>query len=294
MQITRVFNNNVVLAVDDAGREVVLLGRGLGFQATPGDEVTADRINKRFVPGGSTSAERLVALIDEIPPEDLELSEEIVTAARQTLGEHITDAVTVPLADHLSIALRRATEGVAELDYPLRWEVQHLYPAEARFGREALRIVEHRRAIRLPDVESVPIALHFVNAQFGAMDLDTTLRMTELLRETLEVVHATFGLTIDENAVPVGRFVTHLRYLFHRQQQPTTFAGTVDPVLDAIRLSHPREHGCALRLADLLRERFGWGIGEEEILYLTLHVARMTTESRSSPATPARDPETEG
>jgi beta-glucoside operon transcriptional antiterminator len=95
------------------------------------------------------------------------------------------------------------------------------------------------------------------------------------------------------DALPVGRFVTHLRYLFHRQQHPSTVPGEVDSVLDAIRLSHPREHVCAVRLAELLRERFGWDIGDEEVLFLTLHVARMTSEARSSPSASAPPPDTE-
>lgn len=155
--------------MDDRDREVVLLGRGLGYKAAAGDRVVHTNVERTFVPGGSTSAERLVALLNEIPAEDLELTEEIVAAARQTLGQHVTDALIVPLADHLSTALRRAADGETELEYPLQWEVRHLYPAEAMFGREALRMVERRRGIRLPDVEAVPIALHLVNAQFGAM-----------------------------------------------------------------------------------------------------------------------------
>ena len=44
MKILRVFNNNVVLAKDGA-REVIVTGRGLGFQAKPGqrvDDATAE------------------------------------------------------------------------------------------------------------------------------------------------------------------------------------------------------------------------------------------------------------
>ncbi|HBX81690.1 MAG TPA: transcription antiterminator BglG, partial [Propionibacteriaceae bacterium] len=39
MYILRVFNTNVVLARDGGGREVVLTGRGLGYQARPGQQV---------------------------------------------------------------------------------------------------------------------------------------------------------------------------------------------------------------------------------------------------------------
>lgn len=39
MKILQVFNNNVVLAVDELGRDVVLTGRGLGFKRRRGDTV---------------------------------------------------------------------------------------------------------------------------------------------------------------------------------------------------------------------------------------------------------------
>ncbi len=279
MRITKVFNNNVVLAVDARGRELVLSGRGLGFKVAPGAEVESNRVEKTFIAGGSTSAERLAAFVDEIPMEDIEVTEEILAAAREALGLHVTDALLVPLADHVSFALQRARQGVAEIEYPLRWEVQHLYPAEAAFALEALRIIERRRGVRLPELEAVPVALHLVNAQFGSPDVGTTARMTEVLRDILDVVRAEFEIDIDEASVPVARFVTHLRYLFNRQGQGVRSPDVGALLIDAMRTTHPREHACAIRAADLLATRFGWDIGGEEVLYLALHVARLTADA---------------
>lgn len=45
MEILRVFNNNVVLAKGGDGGEVILTGRGLGFQAKPGQ--TGRRVESR-------------------------------------------------------------------------------------------------------------------------------------------------------------------------------------------------------------------------------------------------------
>ncbi|SPF67112.1 CAT RNA binding domain [Propionibacterium ruminifibrarum] len=39
MEVLRVFNNNVVLARDELGREVVVTGRGVGFKKKSGDPV---------------------------------------------------------------------------------------------------------------------------------------------------------------------------------------------------------------------------------------------------------------
>lgn len=36
MKVTKQLNNNIVIASDDQGREVVLMGKGIGFGCRPG------------------------------------------------------------------------------------------------------------------------------------------------------------------------------------------------------------------------------------------------------------------
>lgn len=48
MQIQKVLNNNVVVALDENGAETVLMGRGLGFGCRPGGEVCQAKVEKRF------------------------------------------------------------------------------------------------------------------------------------------------------------------------------------------------------------------------------------------------------
>lgn len=276
MKVVKVFNNNVVLGVDDRGVEVVLLGRGLGFGAAPGADVDGAKVERRFVPSGTTTAERIAAFVDEIPPEDIALTERVVEAARAALGDHVTEHVLVPMADHISFALRRAREGVEPIEYPMRWEVQHLYPAEVAFARQALDLIAAERGVRLPDVETVPLALHLVNAQLGAGDLASTVRMTEVLGQVLGLIREDYGLDIDDESVEVARFVTHLRYLFVREQRGKALAEHRGALHEAVRSARPREWACAERVAALLTERFGWAVTDDEVLYLTIHVSRLT------------------
>lgn len=276
MKVLKVFNNNVVLGIDDHDVEVVLLGRGIGFRAYPGSEVDPERVERRFVPSGSASAERIASLAGEIPLADLELTERVVTLARGRLRGELADHVLLPLADHLSFALRRAADGGGEIDYPLRWEVQHLYPEEVAVAREALDLVSAERGVRLPAVEAVPLALHLVNAQFGGVgDLAATVKMTEVLREALAIIGEEYGVQIDENSVDVARFVTHLRYLFLRERTGAKLRQTPAELHAALRSSRPREYTSAGRISELLAERFGWEVSTDEILYLALHVSRL-------------------
>ena len=49
MDVLRVFNNNVVLA-KDGNSEVILTGRGIGFQAKPGQHIDDTKIVRRSFP----------------------------------------------------------------------------------------------------------------------------------------------------------------------------------------------------------------------------------------------------
>ncbi|MGL5686430.1 MAG: CAT RNA binding domain-containing protein [Vagococcus fluvialis] len=49
MQIVKVMNNSLVLALDETGRECVLMGKGIGFNQAIGNPVTEEDIEKTFL-----------------------------------------------------------------------------------------------------------------------------------------------------------------------------------------------------------------------------------------------------
>ncbi|MCV2394453.1 PRD domain-containing protein [Actinotalea sp. M2MS4P-6] len=278
--VKRVFNNSVVLAADPTGAEQVLLGRGIGFHVRPGEPVDPTLVDKVFVLQERGSAERLAALLSDLSLVEIEAAQEVLREAREALGDHISDHVFLPLADHVVYAVRRARDGQPAIDYQLRWEVQHLYPAEVEFSRRALDLIHERLGVRLPDAEAVPMALHFVNAQFGSTDIGGTIRMTEVLAEILGQLATELGVEVDEDSLDVARFVSHLRYLFMRGRTGAELAATPPGVVEAVRSAQPLEHAAAVGIARLLQDRFGWPATDEETLYLTLHVARLRASGR--------------
>lgn len=49
MIIEKVYNNNVIQVTDDQGQELIVMGRGLGFQKKAGDAIDTSLIEKVFV-----------------------------------------------------------------------------------------------------------------------------------------------------------------------------------------------------------------------------------------------------
>lgn len=49
MEINRILNNNVVIIVNQEGKEQVVCGKGIAFKKKIGDSIEEDKINKVFV-----------------------------------------------------------------------------------------------------------------------------------------------------------------------------------------------------------------------------------------------------
>ena len=127
MELLRVFNNNVVLARRHDGVEVILTGRGLGFQTKPGQTVDESKIVKIFVPSDGRDPDHIGQLLAEIPPEHIQM---VLSAMREARIEDTASVILVlSLADHLGFALARARIGQV-IEYPLTAEVVSLYPDE--------------------------------------------------------------------------------------------------------------------------------------------------------------------
>lgn len=280
VEILRVFNNNVVLARTDAGSDVILTGRGLGFQARPGDTVDQEKVVRVFVPEDGRDPDNFGALISAIPPELLLLADQALAASDAGSGRRASSTTVVGLADHISFALERLRQGI-EIEYPLRAEVAHLYPAELATAGRVLELVNARLDVPLPPEEAVPIALHLVNAGFATGDLSQTYRMTGVFAQLFDVLEQTYSRPFDRDTVNAARFITHLRYFFVRAHTGRQLDDGAGRLGTAIRGAYPEAYSTALKLQAVLELRLGQPLTEDEVTYLTLHVARMVDEVRA-------------
>lgn len=279
MEILRVFNNNVVLARNGAGGEIILTGRGLGFQARPGQKVDGTKVVRVFVPEDGRDADNFGALVAAIPPEHLLLADQALEIARTDMAAPLSSTTVVGLADHLSFAIKRLRQGI-DIEYPLRAEVAHLYPDELRVAQ---RVLDHANAHLeqpLPEAEAVPIALHLVNAGFATGDLSYTYQMTGVFAQLFEVLEQAYGRPFDRNTINAARFITHLRYFFVRAHTGRQLDEGATRLSVAIREAYPDAFTTALKLQAVLELRLGEPLTEDEVTYLTLHIARMVDDLR--------------
>ena len=272
MVILRVFNNNVVLARDEIGREAVLTGRGLGFRRRAGQEVDASLVARRYIP--ADNAESVAEVIAGIPLERLALIERVFRRAARELGAGVPSSTIVAVVDHVNQAMERVRRGLV-MDYPLRAEAAHLHPEELRLAEAMVVELNAAQEVQLPAGEAVALALHLFTAAVGARSTREAARQSRLIAQVIDTLQAAYGDDFDPGSIDTARCAAHLRYFLARARSGIQVAdGAASIVGIALREARPHAYQIALRIKDLLELRLGTAVSDDETAYLTMHVAR--------------------
>ena len=204
MKISKQLNNNIVIAFDDQGREVVLMGKGIGFGCKPGAEPNMVLVEKQFFGLSSgTHIQQLAELLDRIPLEHLSLGIEIVEHVQEKLQKPLNETLVLMVSDHISFAIERQKKGL-DLTNALLWEIKKFYPDEYQLGLDALDNIQREAGF---------LAVHIVNAQYGSGN-PMAQDMLQLIQDVVNMVRYTYGIDLDESSLDYIRFVTHLKFFF--------------------------------------------------------------------------------
>lgn len=273
MKIIKKINNNVALALDGNGNEMVVFGKGVGFPEMPYILEDMSRIQRTFY--GVNPKYQTLAM--ELPEEYLLVSGEIVEQAQMELDCQLNPNLPFTLADHLNFAAERLKQGL-EIQTPLAYDVEHLYPKETRLGKMALDKMEKRMGVRLPDSEIISIAMHLINAETEVGDMHSTLLMTQIVTDTIQIVQDEMGVELVKEGFNYFRFVSHIRYLAQRMMQNKQIDSENTEIYESARLNYPQSYRCAEHIRDYFKKKWNWKCSDEEMLYLMMHINRVCSE----------------
>ncbi len=273
MLIIKKINNNVALA-EDAGDEIVVFGRGIGFPEMPYELEDESQIQRVFRSVDETVAGAAKSLSDEV----LLAASDIAELARVVLDCSLSPNLPFILGDHLQFSLNRE-EGAPVAANPLQFEVAYVYPREHEVGLKGLKIVEDRCGVELPESEATSIALHIVNAEIDGMgrsqDLHFVMKSTAAIQAVTEIVEEQMGKPIDRSGYAYVRFVTHLRFLVRRLIGGGLKATENSSLFRQASRDFPEAYRCAAAIDTYFREEHGWSCSNEELLYLMMHINRL-------------------
>lgn len=278
MEIKKVFNNNVVLTQNEAGQEMVVMGRGLAFQKKAGETIESSKIEKTFVLDNHGVSDKIGELLREVPEEYLTIADRIISMAKKSLGSGMDDYVYVALMDHISFAVTRHKQGMV-LRNALIWEIKKYYKEEFQIGLKALDIIEEEAGIRMEEDEAASIALHLVNSRVSGEGLDSAVQIVKVVNDTLNIVKYHYKMEIDETSINYERFLTHLRFFAIRlvRREKTDSVPGDDFMFTQVQSRYPDAFACSEKVASYVEKTFNWPISTDEKVYLTVHIHRVTS-----------------
>lgn len=81
MRVIKVLNNSLILALDDNGHEIILMGKGIGFNKAIGHQLRKEEVEKVFVMKDRDISKSIIRLASEIDSRFFELAKTVIDAS---------------------------------------------------------------------------------------------------------------------------------------------------------------------------------------------------------------------
>lgn len=268
MLISKILNNDVVISEENQ-EEVILMGRGLAFGRKVGQEIPDELIEKKYV-----LSENRRQLLMELPAEVMEMSDKIISFAREKLQKKLKDSAFLAMADHIHGVLLRLEDDIYLKNF-LMWDIKRFFPIEFEVGQYAKQLLSAYVSKKLPDDEAAFIALTLVNAELENGD-GTARDLTMMMEEIMTIVKYSLEISLDEEDIYLERFMTHLKFFCERV---LTNSGNRDlednEMFDLLKCKYPLVYETTRKIAEFLKQTRNYQTSEDEQLYLTIHLSRM-------------------
>lgn len=272
MKITKVINNNVVSALK-GDKEIVAMGKGIGYKAKVDMIIDETKIEKIFTMDSQTSIDKFKQLLENLPIEHFELSTEIITYAKNILCKRLNQNIYITLTDHINFAIERFRNGMV-FSNPLLWDVKQFYKSEYLIGEYAVNLIEKRLNVKMTEDEAANIALHIVNAEYNT-DMKDAMKITILISDILNIVTDFFNIQLDIESLNYSRFITHLKFLSQRLFTKSLLENTDKIFANMITSTYPKEFECSLKIKNYIENKYKQSITDEELIYLAVHIKRV-------------------
>lgn len=267
--IKKVLNNNVVIAQKNE-KDVILIGKGIGFNFSQGSVVPPNRIEKVFIKENQEVINNYNKVLKTIDSEIVGVSEEIIHIAEMELDTKLNEPIHVSLPDHINFALTRFEKGLI-MENPFLNELRILYPKEYSIAAKAVNLINHRLKTNLTEDEVGFICLH-INAAVSQSEVSKSFEYTRKIGDVMELIMTLIGKKINKNSLEYARTLIHINFMIERIKSGKTIK---NPLLDTIRSEFYSEYSFAIEISLKIEGIFSIKVPEDETGYLALHLKRL-------------------
>lgn len=272
MKVIKKFNNNVVICVDKNGRELVAMGKGIGFGPVP-REIAIEDIERTFY--NMEPSEQNI--MKDLPSDIVLFTANLMDIITNELPYELSTNAILVMADHICFAIERFKKNI-NVSMPLLYDVKQMYPLEYKLGQYALKRINREFKIILPDDEIAGIALNLINSRIdnkASVNKKESKIQQEMLNEVTEIIEDEFHIMIDRDTFDYSRYATHVLYLFQRIRSQKSINSANFDIYKDITHKFPLVEQCISKISKYIENKWNVKLSENEKLYLMLHINRI-------------------
>lgn len=273
--IDKVLNNNVIIAKHPSYQEVVLIGKGIGFNRKHGEFIETDTVEKLFVLKNEKEQESYIKLLPFIDNELLEVIISAIDLIKQKTHSALHEHIHVALTDHIMFAISRASKGM-EMSNPFLVETKTLYRHEYEIASEVVQFINEKTGISLPVGEIGFIALH-IHSAITNKNLSEVNQHSQLVGRLVKMVEEQFQIDIDKESIDYMRLVRHIRFTIERVIKEEKVEEP-EKISSLLKQEYPVCYNLSWKLIKVMQQTLKMKVFDAEAVYLTMHLQRIQTK----------------
>ncbi|MFD1777691.1 glucose PTS transporter transcription antiterminator GlcT [Fredinandcohnia salidurans] len=270
--ISKVLNNNVVIAGHSDYGEVVLIGKGIGFNRKQKEVLETASVEKLFVLKNEKIQTNYIKLLpyleDDLQKVIISAIELIKSRADASLNEHIHVALT----DHLMYTVARVSQGL-EIRNPFLIETKTMYPREYDIAKEVMKLFREECNIHLPEGEAGFIALH-IHSAITNKELSEVNQHSQLMTKLVQLVEEQLKMVIDKQSIDYMRLVRHLRFVIERVKVGEKVEEP-EKITALLKEEYPLCYNLSWKLIKVIQQALKKPVFDAEAVYITMHLQRL-------------------
>ncbi|CDR63641.1 TPA: transcription antiterminator [Staphylococcus argenteus] len=268
--VTKTLNNNVVVCTND-GQEVILIGKGIGFNKKEGmvlnnQAITIDKIYKLESEQQKEHYKSLVEIADD---NVLQVIIESLNFISNTAMNVDSKQLVVSLTDHIIFAYKRIKQNQV-ISNPFVMETKQLYSEAYHIAKQVIDQLNDALDVHFPEDEIGFIALHIASNTEDLSMREMTL-INDLIKRSIDIIESDLVTTVDKQSLQYQRFIRHVQFLIRRLRKKE-YIHAQDDFVSMIKNHYPICYNTAFKILTMIQKQFDVHISESEIIYLTLHI----------------------
>lgn len=268
-RIEKVLNNNSVLATSK-GKEVIFLGKGIGFGKKNNDIfVPNDDTKKYTVETKEQEVRKPHEIIGNVDPVYIEIASEIIRFSQEKF-DYVDTKILLPLADHIDFSIKRMQENVT-MSNPFKKDIELLFPEEYLIALKGKELIKKSLGYDIPDDEVGYITLH-VHSAISSEHVAESMQAMEIIHSSIDKLRKDLKIIIDSSSISYIRLMNHIKYLLLRLHTEEKLQMDIsDFTQERFPFAYEQAKDICVKLAKVM----GKNIPESEVGYLALHLERI-------------------